>query len=204
MHKTEQEEFWEGEFGNDYIQRNNSSQLLASNIDFFTKALNQSGKIDSCIEFGANIGMNLKALKLLYPNLKMSGVEINKKASEELATFIGQENVFNCSIFDYSNKSQKDLSLIKTVLIHINPEMLDLVYDKLYNSSKRFILIAEYYNPTPVSIKYRGHENKLFKRDFAGDFLKKFPDTKLIDYGFKYKGDIAFPEDDITWFLIEK
>jgi spore coat polysaccharide biosynthesis protein SpsF len=204
MYKTEQEKFWEGEFGNNYIQRNNSSQLLASNINFFTKALNQSGRIDSCIEFGANIGMNLKALKLLYPNLKMSGVEINKKASEELATFIGHENVFNGSIFEYSNKSQKDLSLIKTVLIHVNPEMLDLVYDKLYKSSKRFILIAEYYNPTPVSIKYRGHENKLFKRDFAGDFLKKFPDTKLIDYGFIYKGDIAFPEDDITWFLIEK
>jgi len=204
MYKTEQEKFWEGQFGNNYIQRNNSSQLLASNINFFTKALNRSGKIDSCIEFGANIGMNLKALKLLYPNLKMSGVEINKKASEELETFIGHENVFNGSIFEYSNESQKDLSLIKTVLIHINPEMLDLVYDKLYNSSKRFILIAEYYNPTPVSIKYRGHENKLFKRDFAGDFLKKFPDTNLIDYGFVYKGDIAFPEDDITWFLIEK
>jgi spore coat polysaccharide biosynthesis protein SpsF len=82
--------------------------------------------------------------------------------------------------------------------------MLNLVYEKLYNSSKKFILIAEYYNPSPVSINYRGYDNKLFKRDFAGEFLKKFPETKLIDYGFCYKGDIAFPQDDITWFLIKK
>jgi len=204
MYKTEQEAFWAEEFGNDYIGRNKSGQLLASNLNFFTKALNQAGKIDSCIEFGANIGMNLKALKLLYPTLKMSGIEINKKASEELGTLIGNENVFNGSIFDYTIESQQDLSLIKGVLIHINPEMLDLVYDKLYNSSKKFILIAEYYNPSPVSIKYRGHNNKLFKRDFAGDFLKKFPKAKLIDYGFSYKGDVAFAQDDITWFLIKK
>ena len=204
MYKTEQESFWAEEFGNDYIERNNSAQLLASNLNFFTKALTQAGKIHSCIEFGANIGMNLKALKLLYPALKMSGIEINKKASEELGAFIGNENVFNGSIFDYSNESQEDLSLIKGVLIHINPEMLDLVYQKLYESSKKFILIAEYYNPSPVSIKYRGHENKLFKRDFAGEFLKKFPEAKLLDYGFIYKGDNAFPQDDITWFLIKK
>ena len=28
--KTEQEKFWAVEFGNDYIERNNSSQLLVS------------------------------------------------------------------------------------------------------------------------------------------------------------------------------
>ena len=204
MYKTEQEAFWAEEFGNDYIKRNNSAQLLASNLNFFTKALTQAGEINSCIEFGANIGMNLKALKLLYPTLKMSGIEINKKASKELEAFIGNENVFKGSIFDYTNEYQQDLSLIKGVLIHVNPEMLDLVYEKLYTSSKKFILIAEYYNPSPVSIKYRGHDNKLFKRDFAGEFLKKFTEAKLIDYGFSYKGDIAFPQDDITWFLIKK
>ena len=204
MYKTEQESFWAEEFGNDYIERNNSSQLLASNLNFFSKALVRTGKIDSCIEFGANIGMNLKALKLLYPKIKLSGIEINKKASRELGKLIGDENVFQGSIFEYKNESQKDLSIIKGVLIHLNPEMLSLAYEKLYESSRKFVLIAEYYNPSPVTIKYRGHDNKLFKRDFAGEFLKKFPKTKLIDYGFSYKGDPAFPQDDITWFLIQK
>ena len=202
--KTDQEEFWFGKFGDEYISRNSSKQLLASNLNFFIKALNQAGKINSCVEFGANIGMNLKALKLLYPLIQLNGIEINNQASKELEKFIGDKNVFKGSIYDYSDNFQADLSLIKGVLIHINPEMLDIVYEKLYNSSKNFILIAEYYNPKPVSISYRGHENKLFKRDFAGEFLNKYPTSKLIDYGFCYKGDDAFPQDDITWFLIKK
>jgi len=31
-----------------------------------------------------------------------------------------------------------------------------------------------------------------------------YKDCKLIDYGFSYRRDPAFPQDDITWFLIEK
>lgn len=61
-------------------------------------ALKQAGKINSCKEFGANIGMNLRALKLLYPDLLMKGIEINEKASLELAKFIGNQNVFRGSI----------------------------------------------------------------------------------------------------------
>ena len=37
-YSTEQEEFWAGEFGTEYIQRNQSKVLLASNINFFSRA----------------------------------------------------------------------------------------------------------------------------------------------------------------------
>ena len=79
-----------------------------------------------------------------------------------------------------------------------------MVYQKLYDSSTTFILIAEYYNPSPVAIPYRGHNDRLFKRDFAGEFLQKFKNSTLVDYGFAYRNDPAFPQDDITWFLIKK
>lgn len=200
---TEQEKFWAEEFGTEYIQRNQGSQLLASNLNFFSKALQQAGKINSCKEFGANIGMNLKALNLLYPSLEMKAVEINPIASDTLSQMIGKENVFNGSILDCPD-DKVELTIIKGVLIHINPDVLNSIYQKLYSNSSKFILIAEYYNPSPVSINYRGHSNKLFKRDFAGEFLDKFDDTELIDYGFAYKRDPAFPQDDITWFLIKK
>jgi pseudaminic acid biosynthesis-associated methylase len=203
-YQTEQEKFWAEEFGNEYIERNQGDKLLASNLNFFVKALKQAGNISSCREFGANIGMNMKALKLLFPDVKLKGIEINKEASNELKKTIGEENVFNGSIFDANVEEKVQLSLIKGVLIHINPDMLPLVYDKLYHSSMKYILIAEYYNPSPVTISYRGHQDRLFKRDFAGEFLKKFPDTELIDYGFAYRNDPAFPQDDITWFLIKK
>lgn len=202
--KTEQEEFWATQFGDDYIQRNQSAQLLASNLNFFVKALKQAGKVQSVKEFGANIGMNLKAFKLLYPDILMKGIEINPNACVELEKVIGAENIFCGSIFDAPSNEKVELSLIKGVLIHINPDMLPLVYEKLYESSSKYILIAEYYNPSPVAITYRGHSDRLFKRDFCGEFLAKFPDTTLIDYGFAYRKDTAFPQDDITWFLIRK
>lgn len=203
-YSTDQEEFWAGNFGDEYIERNKSKELLASNLNFFSKALKNANKPKSCIEFGSNVGMNLKALKLLYPEILLKGIEINVKACKELENIIGKENVFNKSIFDIDNIEKSDLSLIKGVLIHINPEKLQEVYQKIYDACSRYILIAEYYNPNPITINYRGHENRLFKRDFAGEFLDKFNDVSLVDYGFSYRRDRSFPQDDITWFLIKK
>ena len=90
--KTPQEEFWAGKFGTEYIDRNQSAKLLASNLNFFSKALNQAGPISSCLELGANIGMNLKALQLLYPGIGLKAVEINPVAAKQLESLIGGNN----------------------------------------------------------------------------------------------------------------
>jgi len=203
-HQTAQEQFWAGRFGSDYIARNRSEELLASNLAFFSQALRRAGALGSCVELGANIGMNLRALKLLYPAIACSAVEINAAAARELGELIGQEQVFHGSIVDWAPAAAADLALVKGVLIHLNPDLLSLAYDRLHAASARLILVAEYYNPVPVAISYRGHEDRLFKRDFAGEMLERFDDLRLIDYGFCYRRDPAFPQDDINWFLMEK
>ena len=202
--KTEQETFWAGSFGNEYIQRNQGDALLASNLNFFSTALRTACGVKSCIEFGANIGMNLKAMKLLYPAVELHGIEINTGASNELARVIPAGNVVNSSILDFAPLQTWDLVLIKGVLIHINPASLLSVYDKLVASCGRYLLVAEYYNPTPVAIPYRGHNDRLFKRDFAGEILERHSQMRLLDYGFAYRRDPCFPQDDITWFLMER
>jgi pseudaminic acid biosynthesis-associated methylase len=202
--KTDQETFWAGDFGADYIQRNQGDALLASNLDFFSKALRNARGIKSCIEFGANIGMNLKALKLLHPTQEQHGIEINATAAKELAQVIAHDNVHHISILNFLPKRTWDLVLIKGVLIHMNPEVLHQVYDKLAAASHRYLLVAEYYNPAPVAISYRGHTDRLFKRDFAGEIMERHPMMQLVDYGFAYRRDPNFPQDDITWFLMEK
>lgn len=202
--KTEQEAFWAGDFGTEYIQRNQGDTLLASNLDFFARALRSARGIRSCIEFGANIGMNLKALKLLRPGLDAHAIEINAEAARQLGEFIRPEQVHNTSILDFVPARQWDLILIKGVLIHINPEVLPQVYDKLFASCGRYLMVAEYYNPVPMAISYRGHSDRLFKRDFAGEIMDRYPQLRLVDYGFAYHRDPNFPQDDITWFLMEK
>jgi spore coat polysaccharide biosynthesis protein SpsF len=109
----------------------------------------------------------------------------------------------HCSSIDkYETLNTYDLVFTKGVLIHINPNQLESVYEKMYNLSNKYILIAEYYNPMPAEVIYRGMEGKLFKRDFAGEMIDKYK-LKLVDFGFSYhRGE--FPQDDLNWFLLSK
>lgn len=203
-HSTPQESFWAGEFGDRYIERNRSARLAASNLHFFAHALRAAGAFESCVELGANIGMNLRALRALYPSLECDGVEINPTAAKELVGVIGKSHVHQGSILEWVPSRQWDLAFTKTVMIHIAPIRLPEVYDLLAKASRRFVLIAEYYNPSPTSVSYRGHDERLFKRDFAGEFIDRHPQFQLVDYGFVYRRDPAFPQDDITWFLLRR
>ncbi len=202
-YKTEQENFWSGEFGDEYIGRNQGEANIASNTALFSKILKSTNSVSSVIEFGANIGLNLEAIRRLLPKVELSAIEINEKAVSQLRG-MGNVKIYHSSILDFQPEEKRDLVLIKGVLIHINPNALQDVYELLYKTSRKYICIAEYYNPSPVEVKYRGYEGKLFKRDFAGEIMEKFSDLKLIDYGFVYHKDNNFPQDDVTWFLLEK
>jgi len=201
--KTKQEEFWKNEFGNDYIDRNRGDILLASNTSFFSTIVERTGLLSSVLELGCNVGMNLKALRRLLPDCNLTGVEINDTAAEQLGDW-GEAEVILDSILEVDIQKTFSFTFTKGVLIHINPDYLSEVYRRLYDYSERYILVAEYYNPVPVSINYRGHTDCLFKRDFAGEMMDIYPDLMLVDYGFLYHKDPAFPQDDITWFLMEK
>lgn len=156
------------------------------------------------MEFGANIGMNLKALKLLHPQMEQHALEINPKATKQLIEVLGPGKVHCKSILDYETSKQFDLVLVKGILIHINPDVLSEVYNILYQSMGKYLLLAEYYNPTPVVVPYRGYNDRLFKRDFAGEMLDSYRDIQLVDYGFTYRRDPSFPQDDINWFLLAR
>lgn len=201
---TDQEAFWAGDFGNAYLERNRGDALLASNLNFYARALKQVRGVENCIEFGANIGMNLRALKLLRPGQEQFAIEINAKAAAQLREFVPAQNVYNESILEHEVKRTFDLVLIKGVLIHINPDALPTVYEKLHQATGKYLLIGEYYNTTPVAIDYRGHKDRLYKRDFAGEMLDRYSDLELVDYGFDYHRDPNYPQDDGTWFLLRK
>jgi spore coat polysaccharide biosynthesis protein SpsF len=161
-------------------------------------------KLNSILELGPNIGLNLIAFKTLFPPADLAAVEINEKAAKELKKNIPEVDLYLSSISDFEIGKTWDLVFTKTVLIHINPETLNQVYDVMHRCSSRYLLIAEYYDPNPTEILYRGHSKKLYQRDFAGEILDRFKDLKLLDYGFAYHRDANFSQDDLTWFLLEK
>ncbi len=203
-YQTPQEAFWAGAFGDDYTRRNQGEKLVASNASLFQRLLAKADSPPaSILELGANIGLNLIALRQLLPEARLAAVEINPEAVAHLRRLPGVE-VFHQSLLAFDPPGTYDLVFTKGVLIHIAPEQLPKVYDLMYRVSRRYVALAEYYNPTPVSVPYRGHAERLFKRDFAGDLLERFPDLRLVDYGFVYHRDPHNPQDDLTWFLMEK
>ena len=202
-HTTEQEKFWAGEFGNQYLERNRGEALVRSDVALFTRILGATEGVRSVMEFGCNVGLNLQALHRIDNTLQLSAYEINPNAAR-MAAALGIAKVTEGTILEkIEGGPQFDLTFTKGVLIHINPDALQRVYENLHALSKRYILVSEYYNPTPVTVPYRGNDDRLFKRDFAGELIDRFG-LRLVDYGFVYHRDRNFPMDDPTWFLLEK
>lgn len=201
---NEQEKFWAGEFGDAYVDRN-SFEYMPSKIHFMANVVDKCSKINSVLELGANTGLNIRALKMLLPNLRTTAVEINEKACNILRADKIVDHVLNISIQDFWCDSKfYDFVLCSGVLTHQNPESLPKIYDIIAHAAKKYVCIAEYYNPTPVTVPYRGHNDRIFKRDFAGEFLDSHPEYELISYAFIYHRDPNFPLDDATWFLMRR
>ena len=201
-HST-QEKFWAGDFGDEYVERNIGENLIASNTALFSRVLENTRNVRTVLELGANIGLNLMAIRSLLPSAAITGIEINSKACEIMAGLDYVEAIEG-SLFSPPTGRTWDIVFTKGVLIHQSPDMLQRAYEVLYDMSNHYIFICEYYSPVPVDVMYRGYDSVLFKRDFAGELLDKYPDLRLVDYGFVYHKDNNFPGDDLNWFLMEK
>ena len=160
--KTIQEKAWSSKIGADYLI---TSSIIQDRFPGIGKTLiSNKIKAKSAIELGCNVGFNLKVLKKIYPKADILGVEINKEAYE-----IAKKN-YNCinqSLISFKTSKKFDLVITSGVLIHQDPKFLKKIYKNIYNLSKKYIYIDEYFNPTPIEIKYRGKKKLLFKRRFC-------------------------------------
>lgn len=199
--RTEQEQTWAGDFGHEYTRRSPGDP--EANRWFFRKAL-RGAFITSAIELGCGSGANLAALRSLYPAANLAGVEINEHAFTMAMERKVAEELWHTSFLAIAPAHHYDLAFTKGVLIHIPPEKLAIAYQRLYDTSIRYILIAEYWSRDPVAIPYRGRPDLLWKRDFAAEILTQYRDLTLIDCGFASRLHPTAPQDDLTWFLMEK
>jgi spore coat polysaccharide biosynthesis protein SpsF len=209
---NEQEAFWRGSFGDDYVDRHGNAEV-EPRVIFWDRVFDW-GSVDapsSVIEFGANAGLNLRAIRLLFRQVELPlgendlfGVEINEKAAAELGEHGFPHRVGSMLGFDPGGR-RWDLAFTMGVLIHVAPQDLPRAYEALDAASDRYVLMAEYYSSTPREIEYRGHRGRLWARDFCSGFMEQFSGQyQLRDYGFAYHGDPECPLDDVTWMLMER
>jgi spore coat polysaccharide biosynthesis protein SpsF len=202
---TEQEKFWSGEFGAEYVASNDRSNPRWPKLPlFFHRVLSHAWGVERVLECGASLGANLDAIRSLLPQARLEAIEINPDTAHRLAAEPFVDQVHCLPLADFSPQEAYDLVFTKGVLIHIDPAQLPAVYDRLHALSRRYVLLAEYYNRHPEPVPYKGRTDLLFKRDFAGEFMDRHPDMRLVDYGFVYHRDPLLPLDDVTWFLMEK
>ena len=83
--------------------------------------------------------------------------------------------------------------------------IVDLVraVDEIVRVSRKYVLCIEYFSHTPEDIVYHGRKGLLFKRDFGGFYLDRFPNLKIVNYGFFGKRELRI-FDDLNWWLFKK
>lgn len=130
-------------------------------------------------------------------------MEINHDSAEKIGQVIGEDNIVTNCISEYQCEDKANMALTLGALININPEMHRAVCERVYRAFNRLILVCEYYPPL-MSTPYCEPVDMLFKRDFEVEMLEMYSDLKLLDFRFIDRRDSAFPQVDITLFLMPK
>ena len=209
METTSQLEEWKGEFGQDYIARNQITEdKLKPGTTAFGRMLHKATGIDSIFEIGANIGLNQYYLNSLFKgSVSLNAIEPNEQAYAELVNgeHFKLDQSWNCAGFELPCEDASfDLVFTSRVLIHIAPEDLLQMTSEIVRVSKKYVLCCEYFNDNPITINYRGKDGLLFKRDFGKFYLENFPNLKWVDYGFVWREELWPAQDNANWWLFEK
>jgi spore coat polysaccharide biosynthesis protein SpsF len=205
--ETEQARFWQGDFGDEYIERNDVTPERVRQYTWMWAHILRAIEHDlpkSILEVGTGVGINLLALQRLV-DATFHGVEPNAKARAKLA----QNGSLRCENLlegfgDHIDLPGGAVDLVFTsgVLIHIRPELVIPTLKEMHRVTSHYLVVVEYFADKPEEVVYRSHHGKLFKCDFGGVVLDNLPDMEIVDYGFLWKR--ATSMDNPTWWLFKK
>lgn len=183
-------EFWGGEAGNAYVNRNplsvqESDTLYLKDYGFTRRELNERflGNLNrdlKILEVGASVGLQLELVRLMgFKNL--FGIELNNYAIAKAKELHPHISVVQGSAFDlpFSDRSF-DLVYTSGVLMHISPKNLPEVLNEIYRVTSRYIWCYEYAAREPVEVTYQNRRELFWKQDWLNLYTGRFPDLKLV------------------------
>lgn len=195
---TIQEKFWANEFGSKYTKRNphtplELNRLYRTNFGITRQTMNREflpKQLDKILEVGCNVGAQLALLqKQGYKDLY--GIEINPQVVKQARRALPKTNILVGSAFELPFRDNYfDMVFTSGVLIHISPRDLKRAMKEIYRVSKKYIWGFEYFSLKPQTILYRGHKDRLWKKNFAQIYLDLFPGLTLVkEKRYKYITD---------------
>lgn len=187
---TDQIRTWTGNFGREYTDRNIYQPDELDNFyrqmygiarsqlnETFLEDVPRDAKI---LEVGCNLGNQLLLLQQMgFTNLH--GIEIQSYALEHARRRIPEASLSQASALNIPHDDHSfDLVFTSGVLIHIAPGDLPRVLGEIHRCAKTWIWGLEYYAPQLTEVVYRGHNNLLWKTDYAQLYLSIFSDLELV------------------------
>ena len=192
---THQLDAWRGQFGDDYTDRNDVD--WRSRLEAWRTML-AGLEIQSILEVGSNKGANLRALQELNASWLLLGVEPNAYARDIAWPPTVDGTATNIPFADQSF----DLVFTAGLLIHIPPDELDAALREIHRVARRYLVAIEYRADIETAVTgYRGHDDMLWKRPFDQEYLRRFPELRVMRFGH-WSTDWGF--DNCTWWLMEK
>jgi pseudaminic acid biosynthesis-associated methylase len=211
MGTTSQVKQWDGEFGREYTDRNPSSAvemdaLYQKQYGVTRTALNarflaEVPKDARILEVGCNIGNQLVILRNMgYKDL--NGIDVQEYALQKARSRIPNGKFEQASALGIPFPDESfDLVFTSVVLIHIAPNDLAKALGEIHRCARHYIWGIEYYAPEITTVQYRGHENLLWKADYAKLYLQAFQDLELTKTEQIFYTDT--PNED-RMFLLKK
>jgi pseudaminic acid biosynthesis-associated methylase len=213
--ETPQIEFWNGNFGKEYTERNPQNMqewdtLYKRNygktkIDMnaeFLSGLDKSAKI---LEVGCNIGLQLLGLQRMgFTNLY--GIELQAYAVEKAKENTKGIDIIQGSGFDVPFRDNYfDLVYTSGVLIHIAPNDLPKFTSEMVRCSSKYIWGFEYFSEETKQLNYRGNEGFMWKADFPSVFTKMFSNLTLVSKKvYPYISEKEKGNEDVMYLLEKK
>jgi pseudaminic acid biosynthesis-associated methylase len=181
---------WTGDFGREYTARNAMTVAELDELylrryavtrvrlnDIFLGQLPRDIRI---LEVGCNIGNQLLALRQMGFK-RLSGIDVQPNAVE---TAKGRSESIDFrvgSAFDLPFGDREfDLVFTSGVLIHIAPDDLPRAIAEISRVSSRYVWGCEYFSKDQTPVPYRGHEDLLWKADFAALYQRFIPSLRLM------------------------
>lgn len=214
MIQNKQENFWSGEFGKNYTDRNTrhsdefnkvyQAWYSISRTEMNETFLGTLPKEIRILEVGCNTGMQLACLQSMGFT-SLYGIELQDYAVQKAKEYTEGINIIQGSAFDIPFKDQFfDVVFTSGVLIHIAPDNLSKVFAEMYRCTKKYLWGFEYFAEKTTAINYRGNEGFLWKANYGKLMREQFKDLALVKEEFypyvteAEKGNIDF------MFLLEK
>lgn len=167
------------------------SSISNSSKNFLIGKISEYFPLNSILEFGCASGLNLLYLAEKFPNAKIYGVDISKKAINEGRKYFQKKNIKNVyldsgSLEALKNFSDKSVDLIFTnaVLIYFGKDKIEKAIKEFLRISKKAVILFEMYHNSGESAyndNWIHDYKKLFGKFLSEEKIKisKFPENIL-------------------------